>query len=112
MKTETDNQLNLTIQEQAIISVFMFGQKGLYPKKIQWNDLMPVVESIQNLDESFSVTMGIEHMSNLGMSSHYNYCHIENWKGQEVAGNSGRLTLIETVCKAIVDFINWHNKQS
>lgn len=78
-----------------------------------WDWLMPVVEKIQseNIDGEFTVSMGYGAISNLGIISHYTYCHIENWNGTQVAGYSSYPTLIECVYRTIVDFIKFYNQQ-
>ena len=73
-----------------------------------WDWLMPVIERIQSLDDTFIVKLGTDTMSNLGLISQYNYCHIENWKGDEVVGHSGGDKLIQLTYKTIVAFIEWH----
>lgn len=108
-ETKTDNEL---------IDAFYVSQGGkpsmkedLWFYESDFGMLMNVVEKVQHLDDSFSVTLGYGLISRLGIASHYTYCHIENWKGEEVAGYSGRPTLIEVVYKTLTDFIKWYNNQ-
>jgi hypothetical protein len=105
---KTDNEL---------IAEFMGGKDAEdvgnpYEYHIWWDCLMPVIERIQNLEDSFSVSMGYGSISNLGIQSHYAYCHIENWKGEEVIGHSGMPTLIECVYLSVVGLIKWRNAQN
>ena len=70
---------------------------------------MPVVEKIQNMDDEFTCFFGFGIIVNIGTRSRYTYCRIENWRGREVAGNSGQPVLIESVYKTVVEFIKWYN---
>jgi hypothetical protein len=72
-----------------------------------WNWLMEVVEKIESIvweelnDTSFNVTIGAT-----------SYCVIQDNNGGviEIIGQGG--TKIESVYKAVVDFIKWYNENS
>lgn len=38
----TDTNIIVSIEERDLVSVFMYGMKGIFPSIVTWNDLIPV----------------------------------------------------------------------
>jgi hypothetical protein len=47
----TETKLKISIEGRDLLSVLVWGEKGMYPTLITWNDLMPVVYKIRELYE-------------------------------------------------------------
>lgn len=76
-----------------------------------WDWLMPVVEKIHTLPEFFTVDMGAIMINNLSMDSHLFYCVIKN-SSRRLLGDSNGSTLKEATYQAVVQFIEWLNKET
>lgn len=84
----------LTIEERDLISIFMFGESGIYSRKFTWNDLMPVVEKI----ESIAPTR---------VKIDCNECTIIGDKRFKVH----TMVKLHSVYKCIIQFIKWYNSK-
>lgn len=69
-----------------------------------WDWLMPVVEKIESLKFDVRINGVTDHAGGLHQS-----CYIEDWKSDDVAKYHSS-SKIESVYKAVVEFIKWHNK--
>ena len=99
--------LIIDIEGRDLLSVFMHGMKGLYSRKITWNELMPVVEKIENgLGEKYAVDVSnniyhhkVEYQTNI-----YN-C------GNTIAFIlTTETTRLQSTYTAVVAFIKWYNQ--
>ena len=96
--------LIIDIEGRDLLSVFMHGMKGLYSRKITWNELMPVVEKINSL----KVKTIDNTEERVDVIIYRNTCHI-NDEQQIIIEETGR-NMIESTYKAVVSFIKWYNQ--
>lgn len=96
-KQLTDNEVIADPASRRIIEVFMGYADGYLGQKIRWNDIMPVVEKIENLDISTKIECN-------GISTTVTIGHISVWQNPS--------TRIEKVYKAVLEFIHWYNQNS
>jgi len=92
----TDTTLKIDLEGRNLLSVFMWGETGMYGSIISWNDLMPVVEKIESLEFSFDI---VNNQANI-ISDRGD----EKWLKEYP-------TKLESVYHVIVDFLRWYNEQ-
>ena len=86
----TDNELKISVEDRDLISVFMYGDTGLYSRTITWNDLMPLVQKIKPLAYTVDIdSIAWRRLSGLGIFSS-----------------------IESVYQAVIEFIKWYQKSN
>jgi|GEM_PF-5461623 len=108
-EVKTDNHIHVSVEERDLISVFMYGQPGLYSRRLYWNDIMPVVEKISCIrcapespvdhDTFYPRTFGM-------LSPEYRKPMVRINRCQVFEGDS----LLHATFQAVVDFIRWYNQ--
>ncbi len=100
------NAVKITWQERELISYFM--NRTYEELELDFNTLMVIVEKIEEIDDS-CYWVNINGMQcDISMAVNHNIPE-DNFKIANFNSENSKSKL-ESVCKAVLEFINWHNR--